>query len=454
MNNYAANVKEKLNSIIQDMSDHHWMFTNNPHIDFSRQNFGKLSFADTMRLIIGMGKGTTTEEIIDFFDMDPDRIPSQPAFSQRRSQISLSAFEYLFSEFSSSFPHTTNKFKDHCILAFDGTHIVYTTNAEIIQDYNKPRLSDYKGYNHMHLNGFVDVISKAFIDVVLQPGQEPDEREAMRSMLDHFEPDDPSRYIITADRGYESYDLIFQCLLKNLYFVFRVKAPSSASSMLSTFKSELPDDQNEFDVQIKRFFTDRKTTLMKERTDVYHYMNPSKNIPHFQTLLNGRHLHYISFRAIKIQTGENSFEYIITNLPYSFDINDIKDCYHWRWGIEVAFRYLKHANGMLHFHSKKPEFLKQEIYANLILYNFGIFIANEAADINNKRPRNSSNKYVYNVDISNALRIARKFFIRKASAKTTDVMKLIGKYVHAVKTEFRQFSRPLRGIGAIRFGYR
>ena len=43
-----------------------------------------------------------------------------------------------------------------CILAFDGCHVVYTTNAELIEDYNKPRLADYKGYNHMHLNGFVE----------------------------------------------------------------------------------------------------------------------------------------------------------------------------------------------------------------------------------------------------------------------------------------------------------
>ena len=45
---------------------------------------------------------------------------------------------------------------DMCILAFDGCHVVYTTNAELIEDYNKPRLADYKGYNHMHLNGFVE----------------------------------------------------------------------------------------------------------------------------------------------------------------------------------------------------------------------------------------------------------------------------------------------------------
>jgi len=110
---------------------------------------------------------------MDYFDLDPDRIPSQSAFNQRRSQISLSAFEYLFSEFSSAFPSTTNTFKGHCILACDGCHVVYTTNSEIIEDFNKPHLIDYKGYNHMHLNSFVDVISKAFIDVVVQPGQKP-----------------------------------------------------------------------------------------------------------------------------------------------------------------------------------------------------------------------------------------------------------------------------------------
>lgn len=50
----------------------------------------------------------------------------------------------------------------------------------------------------MHLNGFVDVISKAFLDIVIQPGQHPDEREAFHTMLDHFQPDDPEKYIITA----------------------------------------------------------------------------------------------------------------------------------------------------------------------------------------------------------------------------------------------------------------
>lgn len=153
-----------------------------------------------------------------------------------------------------------------------------------IEDFNKPHLIDYKDYNHMHLNGFVDVISKAFIDVVIQPGQKPDERQALHIMLDHFQPDEPSKYIITADRGYESYDLLFHCELKHLSYVFRVKAPSSPKSILSYYKNELPDEQDEFDVTIKRFLTDKKTNIMRSQSDVYRYMNPSKNIPHFQQL--------------------------------------------------------------------------------------------------------------------------------------------------------------------------
>ena len=454
MNDFPTNVKEKLNSIISDMAEHHWLFSNNPGHDFMRQDLGKLSFYDTMRMIIGMGKGSTNDEIMDYFDLDPDCIPSQSAFCQRRSQISLSAFEYLFSEFSSSFPRTTNKFKDHCILACDGCHVVYTTNSEIIEDYNIPRLIDYKGYNHMHLNGFVDVISKAFLDIVIQPGQHPDEREAFHTMLDHFQPDDPEKYIITADRGYESYDLLFHCELKHLNYVFRMKAPSSSKSLLSSYISELPDDQEEFDVTIKRFFTDKYTSIMKDQSDVYHYMNPYKNIPHFQQLLNDKHLYFMQFRVVKIKVAENTYEYMITNLPHTFVLEDIKACYHWRWGIEISFRYLKYANGLLYFHSKKPEFLKQEIYANLILYNFGIFLVNEAAEENLKKKRKKGNKYNYEIDFSSALKTARKFFVRRDSHKHVDIIKLMMKYVHAVKIEFRQFDRPLRGIGAIHFGYR
>ena len=70
-----------------------------------------------------------------------------------------------------------------------------------------------------------------------------------------------------------------------------------------------------FDVKIKRFFTNKKTNIMKEQSSVYHYMNPTKTIPHFEELLNGKSLHYIEFRVLKIKNGDESYEYIIYTKP-------------------------------------------------------------------------------------------------------------------------------------------
>ena len=80
----------------------------------------------------------------------------------------------------------------------------------------------------------------------------------------------------------------------------------------------------------------------------------------------------MQFRVIKMKVAEDSYEYIITNSPYSFDLEDLKTCNHWRWQIEVAFRYLKHANGLLYFHSKKPEYLNFGMPFLLIFSQFSM----------------------------------------------------------------------------------
>ena len=50
-----------------------------------------------------MGKGTVSDELIDFFQMDAERIPTQSALIQRRNQLSEYAFQYLFHESSARF---------------------------------------------------------------------------------------------------------------------------------------------------------------------------------------------------------------------------------------------------------------------------------------------------------------------------------------------------------------
>ena len=80
------------------------------------------------------------------------------------------------------------------------------------------------------------------------------------------------------------------------------------------------------------------------------------------------------------------FECFITNLPRDeFNADAIKELYRMRWGIETSFRELKHTIGLLYFHSKKEEFIIQEIYAGLILYNYCQMITSHVTLQHNER---------------------------------------------------------------------
>ena len=63
-------------------------------------------------------------------------------------------------------------------------------------------------------------------------------------------------------------------------------------------------------------------------------------------------------------------------------------------------------------------------------------------------------KCIVTQELSAYLKLARKYLIRKDTGPGIDIIRLMSQYVHAVKTDFRQFDRPLRGIGAIHFHYR
>ncbi|MFR7358504.1 MAG: transposase [Dorea longicatena] len=71
-----------------------------------------------------------------------------------------------------------------------------------------------------------------------------------------------------------------------------------------------------------------------------------------------------------------NYECLITNLDRKeFSTEKLKTLYKMRWGIETSFRKLKYTIGMSNLHSKNPEYICQEIFGKLILYNFCEIIA-------------------------------------------------------------------------------
>ena len=95
---------------------------------------------------------------------------------------------------------------------------------------------------------------------------------------------------------------------------------------------------------------------------------------------------------------------------------ELKKLYSRRWGIETSFRKLKYTIGLLHFHAKKVEYIYQEIFARMIMYNFTEMI------ISHVILENKSRKYAYQANFSTATHICRQYFRGNMSPPTVETL--------------------------------
>ena len=124
--NYSASIKEKLLSLINEMDQNHWLFTNNPQKDFSR--IKKWSFGEVMRFIISMEGKSLKDELLEHFNFS-EETPTNSSFNQRRAQLLPEAFEFLFREFT-SIASGEKLFRGYCLLACDGSDLCIAHNPQ------------------------------------------------------------------------------------------------------------------------------------------------------------------------------------------------------------------------------------------------------------------------------------------------------------------------------------
>ena len=121
----------------------------------------------------------------------------------------------------------------------------------------------------------------------------------------------------------------------------------------------------------------------------------------------------------------------------------MKEIYHKRWSIEVGFRELKYPIGMISFCSKKQIYLRQEIYASLILYNFTKFI------IMNTNTDRDAKKYKLN--FNTAVTMVRKYL--KEMINEEVLLQVIKKFLTPLRPG-RSFIRNMKPKSAISLAYK
>lgn len=432
--NFSVTVKKKLFEMIDEMDAYAWLFVQNPLKDFSREK--KWSFGNTLKFMISMEGKSMRDELLEYFDFDKST-PTNSSFNQRRAQILPEAFEFLFREFSSYFCKKDACYKGFRLIACDGSSLDIAHNPADKTTYFQSS-PDMKGFNQLHLNALYDLCQRTYVDAEIQPGRQKNEDSAMCHMVDRY---NGGKAIFIADRNYESYNIFAHVEQRGMYYLIRVKDIKS-SGMLRAMK--LPDTES-FDTDKTFILTRKQTNAVKAEKEKYRFIPTNSTFDYLDLHINK--FYEINMRIVRFPISEDSYECIITNLPRNeFSCEEIKWLYQKRWGIETSFRELKHAIGLTRFHAKKVEYIKQEIWARMLLYNFCEVITTKVVVI--QKP---NRKHFYQVNYTRAIRICC-FFLRTEKAPP-DVEYLIKQELLPVRSG-RSNPRKVRPTSHISFLYR
>ena len=172
--------------------------------------------------------------------------------------------------------------------------------------------------------------------------------------------------IYFADMGYASYNNFAHVIENGQFFLIRCN-----DKRLKGILGYPIEDLKEVDYHVDRILTRTQSRKKRSRPNLSEQYRFICNACPMDYLDDSRPEYDISLRVVRFEIEPGSFENIITNLPDTeFDFEDFKDLYHMRWNEENSFRDIKYPLCLKAFHSKKYEYIVQEIWAHAILHNF------------------------------------------------------------------------------------
>lgn len=283
-------------------------------------------------------------------------MPSASALSQRRKLLDPDIFKHINNLFVSAFDdHTT--INGYHILVQDGSDL----NIPFMDDKTKTENNDAKSFCQYHVNALYDCLNNAFYDWSINAASKKREVNALISILRSR--NYPQNSIFTADRRYESYNLMAHFIGNDTKFVIRVKDIHTKSGLMTNVRTE----DGAFDMRINRTLTSLQTKEIKADKEKYIFVPTTSN---FDSLDEIRGFYDLSFRAVRFKISEDVYETVVTNLSEDeFGTDDFKELYHYRWSEETAFNKLKYTIGLVYFHARKRKLIQQEINAAFLMYN-------------------------------------------------------------------------------------
>ncbi|WP_270391947.1 transposase [Blautia massiliensis (ex Durand et al. 2017)] len=151
---------------------------------------------------------------------------SKPGYLKQRMKLNPDAFLELYKYHNRNFyaDSTFSTYKDHLILAADGSDINIPTTAETLKLYGSAGRKNTKPQAQIGLGCIYDVMNRMILESDCNKVKFNEMRLAKKQMERIPETIDSIPYIIIMDRGYPSTPAFIHMMDKDIKFIVRLKS--------------------------------------------------------------------------------------------------------------------------------------------------------------------------------------------------------------------------------------
>ena len=295
---------------------------------------------------------------------------SKSAFVQARKKIKPEVFKHLnqriIEEFYKDNSGVLRQFDNLRILAMDGSRLTLPFTKELEEIYGQTKNQTNTYIVQTKACVLYDLLNEICINGVLS-SMDTDERTQAKQLLEHCQAND----LIIYDRGYPSFELIYEHYQKNLHFLMR-----------------MPLD---FSQVVKDFVASGKTSQIVEIKPGQKKSFENKPYTKSSTL---------KIRLLRITLNGGGIEVLATSLLDSKHYGNevFKELYFKRWKIETYYDELKNKLKIEEFSGYSNQSILQDFYSTLFVSNIQTLIENEINEEIEKESETKNIKYQYKIN--------------------------------------------------------
>ena len=353
----------------------------------------KFSFKDYVTFLC-FNKGTSNQAdledfIEDNFTTDIQQITRQ-AFSKQRTFINPLVFKEISKQYLLEINYHKNydffkSYKGFRLFGGDGSDFEIPDFEEVRKEFQIKNTEKYRKPAQAKFSSIMDLLNGFILDGIIGNYKQA-ELPLMHQNLENIqELIIPEKSIFIFDRGYNAMELYAHIMSMSSYFIVRLKDKSYIDDRYKI-------TENDAEIELE---------LTKQRLKKFH----NKDLK--EKYSKEKHL---KLRILTINLENESKEYLLTNiLDKNFTMEDFKELYNLRWGIETNYNTMKNRLNIENYTGKRKITIEQDIYSKFIKYNIFQYYKNYFNLLINRVKRQKGIKQEYKVDQAHLIRKLKKY---------------------------------------------